>query len=100
MPRTLAHRAQKWTRFAVEICGNRPEGSASVIPGGPQDREGDPCRYACGWIPFRSATRPSGNDTLLRHGLPGLDPGSGAGLSLSGLPLDVMAGLVPAIPIR
>jgi hypothetical protein len=44
MPRTLAHRAEKWTRFAVEICGNRPEGSASVIPGGPQDREGDPCR--------------------------------------------------------
>jgi hypothetical protein len=78
MPRTLAHRAQKWTRFAVEICGNRPGGSASVIPGGPQDRDGDRCRYACGWIPF---------------------PSIGADLSLSGLPLDVMAGPVPAIPI-
>jgi hypothetical protein len=99
MPRTLAHRAEKGTRFAVEICGNRPEGSASVIPGGPQDRDGDPLPCSAVWIPSPSADAPAGNDTLLRHGLPGLDPGIGAGLSLSGLPLDVMAGLVPAIPI-
>jgi hypothetical protein len=41
-----------------------------VIPGGPQDREGDPSARSILWIPFPSADAPARNDTLRRHGRP------------------------------